>query len=1343
MSSLLGRIDEYDGTKEEWPQYVERVDHFFAANGITDADKKKSAFLAVIGPATYTLVRNLVSPAKPGEKSYDELVKALKDHFHPTPSETVQRSRFHSRIRKPGETVATFVSELRSLAEFCNFGTSLEDMIRDRLVCGINNGKIQQKLLAEKKLTLTSAIEMAQGMETAAKNAKELAQQDGASNSESVNRMTTPTRGKDTRSKFTGTCFCCGRAGHKRENCRLKDVTCRGCGKTGHIQRVCRSKSGARRKHKPAGKRSVHLLEESSEESSDDSSENYNLYSISSSSKTKPYRVDIAINDKSTKMEIDTGASLTLVSERTLQESWPELTPLPSRVTLHSYSGESIPVLGTIDVVVQYDDQTATLPLLVVKGEGPSLLGRNWLSALKLNWHEIFWLHNASLKEILDKHKCVFEPGLGKVAGYEAKILLDPGASPRYCKARSVPYFYQEKVEKELDRLVEEGTLEPVEHSEWASPIVAVLKQDKQSVRICGDFKQTVNPASKLDRYPIPRIQDLFARLSGGKLFTKLDLSQAYLQVPLDEESKKLLVINTQKGLFRYTRLPYGVSSAPGIFQRLMETVLQGIPNVVVYIDDILITGANEQEHLKTLSLVLDRLEKAGFRARRSKCMFMVPSVSYLGHLIDEVGLHPLNEKVKAVKEAPSPKNVSELKSYLGLLTYYSKFLPNMADVLAPLYKLLRKEVLWRWTDVEQKAFQASKDLLTSESLLVHFNPELDLVLMCDASSYGIGAVLAHRMPDGSERPIGYASRSLSAAQRNYSQLEREALALVFGVQRFHSYLFGHHFELITDHQPLLALLHEHRPTSAQASARIRRWSLLLSAYEYKITFRKTHEHRNADALSRLPLPQTQSESKTPPELVLLMEHLDDSPITARHIRVWTRRDPVLSKVLQYVERGWPSTCDKPLSTYSAKRSELSIFQGCVMWGSRVVIPPQGRSTVLQELHEGHPGMTKMKALARMFVWWPLLDKDIEQSVQQCHLCQQQQAAPPVAPLQPWKWPSRPWVRLHMDFAGPFQGKMILVVIDSHSKWIEAYPTDSATSTKVIDISRTLFAQFGLPEVLVTDNGSCFVSEEFETFLAKNGIKHVTSAPFHPATNGLAERAVQVVKKGLKKEKGGTMSSRIAKVLMAYRTTPQSTTGVSPSELLQGRRIRTRLDLLKPSVTERVEPRQLKQKLSHDSSARGTSFSKGETVYVQNFGTGQRWMPATIQEVTGPVSFLVKLRDGKLIRRHQDHLRRRVADSESEKQAESEDIPEILIDSFPVAPNPPAVNVSEGSGSTSEESNVTARSTEQTIVAEPTSDSTPETATSGARTQSHPGNSGASKTYPTRNRRPPDWYHNY
>jgi hypothetical protein len=270
-------------------------------------------------------------------------------------------------------------------------------------------------------------------------------------------------------------------------------------------------------------------------------------------------------------------------------------------MTLQNYSKQPIPVVGMTTCQVHYEGQQANLPLLVVKGTGPTLFGRNWLKAIQLNWGQICRVHNDTdgLQDMLSKYEQVFQDGLGQYKGLEVHLEVDSTATPRFYKARTLPYSKRQAVEEELDRLVSEGTLEPIEYSDWATPIVAVLKSDQKSVRICGDFRMTVNPVSKLNRYPIPRIEDLFATLQGGKKFTKLDLSQAYQQLTLDQESRKYVVISTHKGLFRYTRLPYGVSSAPGIFQRMMENLLRGIPGVAVYIDDIIITGEDDAAHFE------------------------------------------------------------------------------------------------------------------------------------------------------------------------------------------------------------------------------------------------------------------------------------------------------------------------------------------------------------------------------------------------------------------------------------------------------------------------------------------------------------------------------------------------------------------------------------------------------------------------------------------------------------------------------------------------------------------------------------------------------------------------
>lgn len=1247
-------MSSYVPGSEDWRAYVERLDQYFVANVIIDGDRQRAVLLTVCGSGTYQLIRDLVSPAKPAEKTYAELVELVTKHYSPRPSVIMQRYKFNSRKRGIAESISDYVAALRQLSEFCEYGGTLDEMLRDRLVCGVNHEKLQQRLLSESDLTLAKCLQLARTWESTEKDIQQLK---GPPESVMFHQKRVPTVEQVPAfpKKFDGpssrpqksVCYRCGGSNHWASTCRFIDVECRACRKRGHIARMCRSTpqevSSERSQKLEKPRHRALYVDEAMEEPLLEDDPAYTMFTLRDPSSSTPFTTLVELCGQETCMEIDTGASQSIASEATYKDLVSKGCELPLEKVvsrLVTYTGECLPILGRVIVSVKVNHQEAKLPLLIIKGEGPSLIGRNWLAELRLDWNQVNHIEdsNEELKQLLSKHEALFRDELGTLKGTKAKIHIKEGAKPKFFKPRNVPYVLKEKLEAELERLQAQDIIRPVEFADWAAPVVPVVKQNG-TIRVCGDYKLTINQASHTESYPLPRVEDIFSALGGGESFSKLDLSQAYLQLELEESSKKYLTINTHKGLFEYNRLPFGVSSAPAIFQRTMDSLLQGIPGASSYIDDIVVMGKTRAEHLQNLERVLTRLEQAGLRLNKSKCVFMAASIEYLGHVIDKDGLHPNLKKVEGIRKARAPTCVTELRSFLGMLNYYAKFLPGLSTKLAPLHFLLCKSVKWSWGKKQRDAFAHAQEQLQSDSLLVHYDPTKPLILACDASPYGVGAVLSHVMEDQTERPIGFASRTLTSAEKGYSQLDKEGLAILSGVKKFHSYLYGRPFVIRSDHQPLYHLFSEKKGIPPLASARLQRWALTLSAYQYTIEYKPGKLLANADALSRLPTPTTTSSVGVPGELTQLIHFLDSTPISSADVKEWTEKNHLLSRVKKFVMSGWPAaTLDAEFQPYSSKQHELSVLEGCLLWGSRLVIPPQGRKPLLEQLHEAHLGVSRMKSLARGYVWWPDLNADVEQYVRRCAVCQASRPQPPVAPTHAWEVPKQPWNRLHVDFAGPFMGTMFLVLVDAFSKWVDVVMMSSITASATIEKLQQIFSTHGLPRTIVSDNGRSFVSEEFQSFCRVNGIRHVTSAPYHPATNGLAERAVQSFKQGLQRLQGGTLQSKLTRYLFHYRITPHTTTGLTPAEMLMGRRPRSLLDLLHPDSGERLESRR------PPPVRLARSFEVNDKVFARDFRSRKvKWMPGEIVRVTGPLSYQVRVSCG-LIRRHVDGLRQRYSE---------------------------------------------------------------------------------------------------
>ena len=730
---------------------------------------------------------------------------------------------------------------------------------------------------------------------------------------------------------------------------------------------------------------------------------------------------------------------------------------------------------------------------------------------------------------------------------------------------RRIPFALRSKVDTMVEEMLDQGVIKH-SHSPWASPIVLVQKKDG-SHRFCVDYRR-LNSITKLDVYPLPRIDDTLDLLAHTRYFSTLDLASGYWQVAMDPKSQEKTAFTTHAGLYEFRKMPFGLTNAPATFQRLMEAVLSGLSRNICldYIDDILVIGRSFEEHMNHLSKVFDRLKEAGLKLKAQKCKFGAGEVIYLGYQVTQNGLAPTPDKIRAVRDYPTPTDVRTLRSFIGLASYYRRFVPCFAAIASPLHALTKKDVSFEWSPACELAFTQLKSLLCSPPVLAFPDFTNGFILETDASGVGLGSVLAQKQEDGTTRPIAYASRSLQSHERNYGVTELEALALVWSVKHFRHYLYGHHCDVYTDHEALKALLQTPHP-----SGKLARWGLAIQELDLNIVYRSGKSNSNADALSRAPVAQDED---TPADselaVVAALTPQSSSKSGEQSLESRQRDDPGLKMIIDYCLNGDLPMDDKKARELVLQRDQFEVVDGILYHlekdkSLRIVPPSVDQEKLFHEVHDSvfgaHMRDKKVHGELAKHYWWPKMRSDIVKWSRGCLICASRRvgnpARPPLSPIPV----AGPFDRVGVDvvqFPKSRSGnKYAVVFVDYLTKWPEVFPTADQTALTIAQLFVTkIISRHGVPGELLSDRGAAFLSHLMQNVCELMDTKKVNTTAYHPQTDGLVERfnrtLIEMLSKKVEKS-GRDWDEHLPYVLFAYRASLQESTQESPFFLLYGR----------------------------------------------------------------------------------------------------------------------------------------------------------------------------------------------
>ena len=1087
-----------------WAKYVEKFENYLLAMNITDAKRQRALLLHFAGDRIYDVFSTLPDTGD----NFVKAVQALEKYFKPT--KNIEYSVYQFRKEVQGEdTMDQYATRLRQLAKNCDFHDKDRE-IKAQIVQGCTSSRLRRKALREPELSLTQLLDAARALEMSEVQAKGI---EGASGSvpeteARVNKVKHFNRNKSSGFKSghsakpaqKKTCLNCDQAfphAGGKTSCPAYRKDCNYCKKPNHFAKSCRKKKvdtqnmqkNQAQGNAPKSARSSYQakavdiktpVDYSRDDSSSDDEYAFTIslcrHDMSKAEYESRPKVKVQVCESPVIFLLDTGATCNLI-DRTTYESLKQAPNLQKSRVQHvtDYGMHKNKIIGKFAACLEGKENYQTHTFHVTDDRNGNILGSIASQALGY----VIITTTLSSQEKCEAVKCeTTEPdtkceysslldkfpklttGVGKLTDFKLKLHIDKTVKPVIQPHRRVPFHLRKQVGNEINRLLEEDIIERVEGPTiWCSPIVAVQKRDQKSVRICLDMR-CPNTAILRERHVTPTVEELVHDMNNCKFWSRIDLNSAYHQIELDEDSRYICTFSSHLGLFRFKRLIFGVSCASEMFQNIISQLLADIDGVRNYSDDVIVYAQLQKQHDERLLAVLQRLQDRGLTVNAEKCQFGKQKLEFMGLSFSEEGVSPTNEKVSAIKEADAPRNVSELRSFLGMLTYSSRFIRDFATLTAPLRELLHKNVTWKWKTNHENAFKTLKDSVSDASLLAYYDNKKHTAIMVDASPVGLSAILLQGENDKDWRHasvVAYASCALTPVQSRYSQTEREALAVVWACEHFRIYLLGSDFKVITDHKPLEYIFNN--PTS-KPKARMERFCMRLQAYRAQIIYRPG-KFNASDYLSRHPSKTTKEpkrEHRIAEEYVnFLSSHACPKAMTLKQVKEETVKDAGLVKIMKAVQCDeWTNIqSDVDLHAFYNVRDELTVNgdENLILRKSLLVLPKSLQKWAVELAHGGHQGIFRSKQLLREKVWFPGIDNAVERAVSRCLPCQattiDRSGKPPVNPSE---LPPGPWQQVSVDFLGPFRsGHYVLSVIDEHSRFPEVEIVKSTAAATVCE----------------------------------------------------------------------------------------------------------------------------------------------------------------------------------------------------------------------------------------------------------------------------------------------------